>query len=324
MRRRDFVSLMVGSAVIWPVVARAQQTERMRRVGVLESLPEDAYLAAFLEGLQKLGWADGQNARIDTRWGAGNVDDIRRFAVELSTLGPDVVLAVGSPAVERLLHATSTTPIVFLRVTDPVGAGFVDSLARPGGVVTGFSQSEYSISGKWVELLKAIAPRVTRVAVLRDPAIAAGAGQFAAIQSATPSLRVEASPMNVRDAAEIERTLTAFARVPNSGLIVTRSGLAHVHRDLIINLAVRHKLPTIYFDRVFAADGGLMSYGPDLVDQYQRAASYVDRILKGEKPADLPVQSPTKFQFALNIKTAKALGLDVPLHLQQIADEVIE
>jgi len=315
---------MVGSAVIWPVVARAQQTERMRRVGVLESLPEDAYLAAFLEGLQKLGWADGQNARIDTRWGAGNVDDIRRFAVELSTLGPDVVLAVGSPAVERLLHATSTTPIVFLRVTDPVGAGFVDSLARPGGVVTGFSQSEYSISGKWLELLKAIAPRVTRVAVLRDPAIAAGAGQFAAIQSATPSLRVEASPMNVRDAAEIERTLTAFARVPNSGLIVTRSGLAHVHRDLIINLAVRHKLPTIYFDRVFAAEGGLMSYGPDLVDQYQRAASYVDRILKGEKPADLPVQSPTKFQFVLNIKTAKALGLDVPLHLQQIADEVIE
>ena len=290
----------------------------------VESLPEDAYLAAFLEGLQKLGWADGQNARIDTRWGAGNVDDIRRFAVELSTLGPDVVLAVGSPAVERLLHATSTTPIVFLRVTDPVGAGFVDSLARPGGVVTGFSQSEYSISGKWLELLKAIAPRVTRVAVLRDPAIAAGAGQFAAIQSATPSLRVEASPMNVRDAAEIERTLTAFARVPNSGLIVTRSGLAHVHRALIINLAVRHKLPTIYFDRVFAAEGGLMSYGPDLVDQYQRAASYVDRILKGEKPADLPVQSPTKFQFVLNIKTAKALGLDVPLHLQQIADEVIE
>ena len=324
MHRRNFIRAVVGSAVTWPLAVRAQQAERMRRVGVLESLPEDAYLAAFLEGLQKLGWTDGQNARIDTRWGAGNVDDIRRFAVELSALGPDVVLAVGSPAVERLLHATSTTPIVFLRVTDPVGAGFVDSLARPGGVVTGFSQSEYSISGKWVELLKAIAPHVTRVAVLRDPAIAAGAGQFAAIQSAAPSMRVEASPINVRDAGEIERTLTAFARAPNGGLIVTRSGLAHVHRDLIINLAVRHKLPAIYFDRVFPADGGLMSYGPDLVDQYQRAASYVDRILKGEKPADLPVQSPTKFQFALNIKTAKALGLDVPLHLQQIADEVIE
>jgi putative ABC transport system substrate-binding protein len=222
------------------------------------------------------------------------------------------------------MQATSTVPIVFLRVTDPVGAGFVDSLARPGGVATGFSQSEYSISGKWLELLKAIAPRVTRVAVLRDPAIAAGAGQFAAIQSAAPSLRVEASAINVRDAGEIERTLTAFARVPNSGLIVTRSALAHVHRDLITNLVARHKLPAIYFDRVFVAGGGLMSYGPDLLDQYQRAASYVDRILKGEKPADLPVQSPTRFQFVINIKAAKALGLDVPLHLQQIADEVIE
>jgi putative ABC transport system substrate-binding protein len=324
MRRRDFVSLIVGSAVVWPLVARSQQIERMRRVGVLESLPEDSYLAAFLEGLQKLGWTEGQNVRIDTRWGAGDVDDIRKYAAELSALSPDVMLAVGSPAVGRLMQATSTVPIVFLRVTDPVGAGFVDSLARPGGVATGFSQSEYSISGKWLELLKAIAPRVMRVAVLRDPAIAAGAGQFATIQSAAPSLRVEASAINVRDAGEIERTLTAFARVPNSGLIVTRSGLAHVHRELIINLAARHKLPAIYFDRVFAASGGLMSYGPDLLDQYQRAASYVDRILKGEKSADLPVQSPTKFQFVLNIKTAKALGLDVPLHLQQIADEVIE
>lgn len=324
MRRRDFVSLIVGSAVVWPLVARSQQIERMRRVGVLESLPEDSYLAAFLEGLQKLGWTEGQNVRIDTRWGAGDVDDIRKYAAELSALSPDVMLAIGSPAVGRLMQATSTVPIVFLRVTDPVGAGFVDSLARPGGVATGFSQSEYSISGKWLELLKAIAPRVMRVAVLRDPAIAAGAGQFATIQSAAPSLRVEASAINVRDAGEIERTLTAFARVPNSGLIVTRSGLAHVHRELIINLAARHKLPAIYFDRVFAAGGGLMSYGPDLLDQYQRAASYVDRILKGEKSADLPVQSPTKFQFVLNIKTAKALGLDVPLHLQQIADEVIE
>jgi putative ABC transport system substrate-binding protein len=324
MRRRDFVSLIGGSAVVWPLVVRAQQGERKRRVGVLESLPEDAYLAAFLRGLQQLGWADGHNVQIDTRWGAGNVEDIRKYAAELSALAPDVILAVGSPAVAGLMQAKSTVPIVFLRVTDPVGAGFVDSLARPGGVATGFSQSEYSISGKWLELLKAIAPGVTRIAVLRDPAIAAGAGLFAVIQSAAPSLRVEASAINVRDAGEIERTLTAFARVPNSGLIVTRSGLAHVHRDLIIKLAARHKLPAIYFEPTFVQSGGLMSYGPDLVDQYQRAASYVDRIIKGEKSADLPVQSPTKFQFVINIKTAKALGLDVPLHLQQIADEVIE
>jgi ABC-type uncharacterized transport system substrate-binding protein len=324
MRRRDFVSLIGGSAVVWPLVVRAQQGERKRRVGVLESLPEDAYLAAFLRGLQQLGWADGHNVQIDTRWGAGNVEDIRKYAAELSALAPDVILAVGSPAVAGLMQAKSTVPIVFLRVTDPVGAGFVDSLARPGGVATGFSQSEYSISGKWLELLKAIAPGLTRIAVLRDPAIAAGAGLFAVIQSAAPSLRVEASAINVRDAGEIERTLTAFARVPNSGLIVTRSGLAHVHRDLIIKLAARHKLPAIYFEPTFVQSGGLMSYGPDLVDQYQRAASYVDRILKGEKSADLPVQSPTKFQFVINIKTAKALGLDVSLHLQQIADEVIE
>jgi putative tryptophan/tyrosine transport system substrate-binding protein len=324
MRRRDFVSLIGGSAVVWPLVVRAQQGERKRRVGVLESLPQDAYLAAFLRGLQQLGWADGHNVQIDTRWGAGNVEDIRKYAAELSALAPDVILAVGSPAVAGLMQAKSTVPIVFLRVTDPVGAGFVDSLARPGGVATGFSQSEYSISGKWLELLKAIAPGVTRIAVLRDPAIAAGAGLFAVIQSAAPSLRVEASAINVRDAGEIERTLTAFARVPNSGLIVTRSGLAHVHRDLIIKLAARHKLPAIYFEPTFVQSGGLMSYGPDLVDQYQRAASYVDRIIKGEKSADLPVQSPTKFQFVINIKTAKALGLDVPLHLQQIADEVIE
>jgi ABC-type uncharacterized transport system substrate-binding protein len=310
MRRRDFVSLIGGSAVVWPLVVRAQQGERKRRVGVLESLPEDAYLAAFLRGLQQLGWADGHNVQIDTRWGAGNVEDIRKYAAELSALAPDVILAVGSPAVAGLMQAKSTVPIVFLRVTDPVGAGFVDSLARPGGVATGFSQSEYSISGKWLELLKAIAPGVTRIAVLRDPAIAAGAGLFAVIQSAAPSLRVEASAINVRDAGEIERTLTAFARVPNSGLIVTRSGLAHVHRDLIIKLAARHKLPAIYFEPTFVQSGGLMSYGPDLVDQYQRAASYVDRIIKGEKSADLPVQSPTKFQFVINIKTAKALGLD--------------
>jgi putative ABC transport system substrate-binding protein len=324
MRRRDFVSLIGGSAVVWSLTARAQQGQRIRRVGVLESLSEDAYLAAFLQGLRQLGWTDGHNVRIDTRWGAGNVDDIRKYAAELSALAPDLMLAVGAPAVGRLLQATNAVPIVFLRVTDPVGAGFVDSLARPGGVATGFSLSEFSISGKWLELLKTIAPGVTRVGVFRDPAIAAGAGQFAAVQSAAPSLRVEVSPINVRDAGEIERAVIAFARVPNGGLIVTRSALANVHHDLIVNLAAQHKLPAIYFDRTFAGWGGLISYGPDMVDQYQRAAGYVDRILKGEKPADLPVQSPTKFQLVINLKTAKALGLDVPVHLQQIADEVIE
>jgi putative ABC transport system substrate-binding protein len=324
MRRRDFVSLIGGSAVVWPLVVRAQQGERMRRVGVLESIPEDPYLAAFMQGLQRLGWADGHNVRIDTRRGAGKGDDIRKYAAELSALAPDVMLVVGTPAVASLLQATNAVPMVFLRVTDPVGAGFVDSLARPGGVATGFSLSEYSFSGKWLELLKTIAPRVTRVAVLRDPAIPTGGGQFAAIQSAAPSLGVEVSPINVRDAGEIERTVTAFARVPNSGLIATRSSLVNVHRDLIINLAARHKLPAIYFDRTFAVGGGLISYGPDYADQYQRAAGYVDRILKGEKPADLPVQAPTKFQLVINLKTAKALGLDVPAHLQQLADEVIE
>src|SRR5215813_8805703 len=324
MRRRDFIKAIAGSAAVWPLMVRAQQGERMRRVGVLEGISEDAYLAAFLQRLQQLGWVDGHNVRIDTRWGAGNADDIRKYAAELLGLAPDVMLAIATPAVGPLLQATNAAPIVFLRVTDPVGAGFVDSLARPGGVVTGFSLSEYSFSGKWLELLKTIAPSVTRVAVLRDPAIATGGGQFAAIQSAAPSLRVEVSPINVRDAGEIERTVTAFARVPNGGLIVTRSGLAHVHQDLIINLAARHKLPAIYFDRTFVGGGGLISYGPDYIDQYQRAASYVDRILKGEKPADLPVQSPTKFQLVINSKTAKALGLEVLMHLQQIADEVIE
>jgi len=324
MRRREFITAILYTATAWPLAAPAQQGERMRRVGVLEGISEDTYLAAFLQRLQQLGWVDGHNLRIDTRWAAGNVGDIRKYASELLGLAPDVMLAVGTPTVEPLLQATNAVPIVFLRVTDPVGAGFVDSLARPGGIATGFSLSEFSFGGKWLELLKTIAPSVTRVAVLRDPAIATGGGQFAAIQSAAPSLRTEVSPINVRDAGEIERTVTAFARVPNGGLIVTRSPLANVHRDLIINLAARHKLPAIYFDRAFVGSGGLISYGPDLIDQYQRAASYVDRILKGEKPADLPVQSPTKFQLVVNVKTAKALGLEVPEHLQQIADEVIE
>jgi len=323
MRRREFIAL-VGGTAIWPLAVRAQQDERMRRVAVLEGIPEDAYLAAFLQRLKELGWVDGRNVRIETRWGAGKSDDIRKYAAELLGLAPDVILAVGTPAVGPMLQTTNAAPVVFLRVTDPVGAGFVDSLARPGGIATGFSLSEYSFSGKWLELLKTIAPDVTRVAVLRDPAIATGGGQFAAIQSAAPSSRVEVSPINVRDAGEIERTVTAFARVPNGGLIVTRSGLAHVHQDLIINLAARHKLPAIYFERVFVDGGGLISYGPDLADQYQRAASYVDRILKGEKPANLPVQAPTKYELVINLKTAKTLGVAIPHALLTQASEVIE
>lgn len=325
MRRRDVLKLFGGAAAVWPFIARAQpQGERIRRIGVLNSLSDDAYLGAFLQQMQQLGWAEGHNLRIDTRWGGGNINETSKYAAELSAFAPDVFLAIGSPALERLLKATSAVPIVFLRVTDPVGGGFIDSLARPGGVATGFSLSEYTISGKWLELLKAIAPSVTRVAVLRDTDVVAGAGQFAAIQSAAPSLQVEVSPINVRDAGEIERNVTAFARVPNSGLIVTRSGPASVRRGLLIELAARHKLPTVYFDRTFAADGGLMSYGPDLTDQYQRAATYVHRILKGEKPADLPVQAPTKFELVINLKTAKALALTVPSSLLTTADEVIE
>jgi len=324
MRRRDFVSLIGGSAVVWPLVARAQQGERMRRVGVLESIPEDPYLAAFMQGLQRLGWADGHNVRIDTRWGAGKGDDIRKHAAELSALAPDVMLVVGTPAVASLLQATNAVPIVFLRVTDPVGAGFVDSLARPGGVATGFSLSEYSFSGKWLELLKTIAPRVTRVAVLRDPAIATGGGQFAAIQSAAPSLGVEVSPIGVGDTGDIERAIAAFAREPNGSLIVTGSPSAAVHRDLLITLAARHRLPAVYPWRFFVTSGGLISFGPDTIDPYRRAASYVDRILKGEKPADLPVQAPTKYELVINMKTAKALAVDVPPTLLARADEVIE
>ena len=301
----------------------------MRRIGVLMGLSADdpegqARLAAFLQGLQQLGWTDGRNVRIDFRWGAGDADRFRRYAAELVALAPDVILASGSPAVGPLLQATRTVPIVFAPVADPVGAGFVDSLARPGGNATGFMLFEYGIGAKWLELLKEIAPGVTRVAVLRDPAIASGIGQFGAIQAVAPSLGVEVSPVNVRDAGEIERAVAAFARGPNSGLIVTGSALAVVHRDLIITLAARHKLPAVYFERYFVAGGGLLSYGPDFVDQYRRAAGYVDRILKGEKPADLPVQAPTKYELVINLKTAKALGLDVPPTLLARADEVIE
>ena len=301
----------------------------MRRIGVLLPAAADdpefqARVGAFLQGLAQLGWTIGRNVRIDTRWATANAADIRRHAAELVALAPDVILAHGASTVGPLLQATRTVPIVFPVVADPVGAGFVDSLARPGGNATGFMTFEYSMSGKWLELLKQIAPGVTRAAVLRDPPSPSGTGQFGVIQAVAPSLRVEVSPVNVRDAGEIERAVAAFARAPNGGLIVTASALATLHRDLIITLAARHKLPAVYFERFFVAAGGLISYGPDFVDQYRRAAGYVDRILKGEKPADLPVQAPTKYELVINLKTAKALGLDVPPTLLARADEVIE
>jgi putative tryptophan/tyrosine transport system substrate-binding protein len=292
--------------------------------GIADDAEGQARLAAFLQGLQQLGWTDGRNVRIDTRWAVGDADRGRKYAAELVALAPDVILAAGTAAVGPLLQATRTVPIVFVIVLDPVGAGFVDSLARPGGNATGFINFEYSIGAKWLELLKEIAPGVTRAAVLRDPAITAGIGQFGAIQSVAPSLGVEVSPVNVRDAGEIERAVAAFARSSNGGLIVTGSALAVVHRDLIITLAARHKLPAVYFLRTFVADGGLISYGPDYLDQFRRAASYVDRILKGEKPADLPVQAPNKYELVINLKTAKVLGLTVPPTLLTRADEVIE
>jgi putative ABC transport system substrate-binding protein len=327
MRRRAFITLL-GGAAIWPLTARAQQGERMRRIGMLLPAAADnadfqAWVGAFLQALALLGWTIGRNVRIETRWAGVNADDTRRHAAELVALAPDVILASGSGPVAALLQATRTVPIVFPVVIDPVGAGFVDSLARPGGNATGFMTTEYSMGGKWLELLKQIAPKVTRVAVLRDSQ-GAGTSQFAAIQAVAPSLRVEASPLNVRDAGEIERAVAAFARAPNGGLIVTGGAPTALHRDLIITLAARHKLPAVYVERSFVAAGGLMSYGPDFNDQYRRAAGYVDRILKGEKPADLPVQAPTKYETVLNLKTAKALGLTVPPNLLATADEVIE
>jgi putative ABC transport system substrate-binding protein len=315
MKRRQFISLLGGAAITWtwPLTARAQQGERMRRIGVLIPLAADdtvgqSRLATFVSELQRLGWTDGHNVRIDTRWATTS----------------DAILAPGSATVESMQQATRTVPIVFTNVIDPVGAGFVESLARPGGNVTGFTQFEYSTSGKWLELLKEIAPRATRAAVLRDRTLPSGLGQFAAVQSAAPSLRVEVNPVNVRDAGEIERAIAAFARSGNGGLIVTASGSALSHRKLIVALAARHKLPAIYFQRTFVENGGLISYGPDLIDHYRRAAGYVDRILKGEKPADLPVQSSTKYELVINLKTAKVLGLAVPPTLLARADEVIE
>jgi len=325
MRRREFISLF-GGATAWPLAARAQQT--MRRIGIL--LPAAAgdaefqpRVGAFLKALQQSGWTS-QNLRIDTRWATTNAVEIRRHAAELAALAPDAILASSSPALAALQQTTRTVPIVFVNVVDPVGSGYVDSLARPGGNSTGFLLFEYSLSGKWVELLKAIAPHVTRAAVLRDPTIASGNAQFGAIQTVAPSLGVEVRPFGVSDASEIERAAAAFAHSANVGLIVTGSPAASVHRNLIIELAARGRLPAVYYARFFAAAGGLISHGPDFADQYRRAASYVDRILKGENPADLPVQAPTKYELVINLKTAKSLGLTVPDTLLARADEVIE
>ena len=302
MRRRDFIRGLGGAAATWPLAVRAQQDERVRRIGVLVASPADdaevqARVAAFKEGLAQLGWTEGRNVRIDTRWATTNADDLRKHAAELAASTPDVLVgASGTTTVAALLQATRTVPIVFAIVVDPVGAGFVASLARPGGNATGFTMFEYGMSGKWLELLKQIAPGVTRAAVLRDPAIASGIGQFGAVQAVAPSLRLELSPVDVRDAPEIERAVTAFAGIENGGLVVTASPSGTVHRELIIALAARHKLPAVYWQRFYVASGGLISYGPDLLDQFRRAAGYVDRILKGEKPADLPVQAPTKYE----------------------------
>jgi putative tryptophan/tyrosine transport system substrate-binding protein len=328
VRRREFIAGL-GGAAAWPLIARAQQPEAMRRIGILVSLGADdrqgqTRHAAFVQRLRELGWTEAKNVRIETRWTAGNAIDMHKYAVELVSFAPNVILAAGGSTVVPLMQATNTIPIVFTGVSDPVGGGLVASLARPGGNVTGFTAFEYSMSAKWLELLKEVAPAVKRVAVLRDASIPQGIGQFGAVQSLGPSLGVEVSPLNVRDAVEIERDITAFARGSNGGLIITGSGLAIVHRELIITLAARYKLPAIYFERFFVAGGGLISYGPDLLDQYRRAADYVDRILKAEKPADLPVEAPTKYEMAINLNAAKALGLDVPHSLLSSADEVIE
>jgi putative ABC transport system substrate-binding protein len=328
VKRRAFITLLGGAAAAWPFAARAQQGQRVRRIGVLMYMPADdaegqARLAALSEALQQLGWSEGRNLRIDTRW--ANADDIRRHATELAALPADVLVGgTGTATAAPLLQATRTVPIVFVTVIDPVGAGFVASLAQPGGNATGFTIYEYGMSGKWLELLKEIAPSVTRAAVLRDPAVVSGIGQFGAIQAVAPSLGMELSPVDVRDASEIERGVTAFARRPNGGLIVTGTPLAFVHRDLIISLANQHRLPSVYWHRRFVPSGGLVSYGPDTIDPFRRAAGYVDRILKGEKPADLPVQAPTKYDLVVNLKAAKVLGITVPDTLLARADEVIE
>jgi putative ABC transport system substrate-binding protein len=328
MKRREFISLL-GGAAAWPLTARGQQSERMRRIGILVPATADdpefqARVGAFLQALALLGWTIGRNVRIDTRWATNDAAEIRRHAAELAALAPDVIVAHGASTVAALLQVTRTVPIVFPVAGDPVASGFVDSLGRPGGNATGFMTLEYSIGAKWLELLKQIAPSLTRAAVVRDATIPSGLGQFGAIQTVAPSLGVEVKPVNVRDKGEIERAIGALARSANGGLIVTAGALAVFHRDLIVTLAARHKLPAVYSQRLFVAGGGLISYGTDQIDQYRRAAGYVDRILKGEKPADLPVQAPTKYELVLNLKTAKALGLEVPATVLARADEVIE
>jgi ABC-type uncharacterized transport system substrate-binding protein len=329
MKRREFITLLGGAAAAWPVAARAQQRERMRRIGVLMNLPAEdpqslARVGALLQALQELGWTDGRNLQIDYRWGSGSAERIRKAAAELVALAPDVIVANGTTVMGPLHQETRALPIVFVNVSDPVGSGLVASLARPGGNVTGFASFEYGLSGKWLELLKQISPRVTRAAVIRDPSIPTGSGQLGAMQAVGPFLGVEVSPIDARDAAEIERAVTEFARTPNGGLIVSTSTPAIINRALIIALAARHRLPAVYPYRYFALDGGLISYGYDSIEPYRRAAGYVDRILKGEKPADLPVQAPTRYETVLNLKTAKALGLDVPATVLVRADEVIE
>jgi putative ABC transport system substrate-binding protein len=331
MRRREFISLLGGAAATWPLAARAQQGERMRRIGVLSTLPADdpewqARLAALLQGLQTLGWTVGRNLRIDYRLGAESIERLRQHVGEMVALAPDLIIANGTSMTGPLLQATRSLPIVFVQVTDPVAGGFVASLARPGGNATGFTALEYGMSGKWLQLLKEIAPLVTRAAVLRDPSLPSGSGQLGAIQAVAPLLGVEVSPVDVRDGAEIERVVTEFARSANGGLIVSSGGVGSGlrHRDQIIAVAARYRLPTVYPLRSFVSAGGLVSWASDAVDPYRRAAGYVDRILKGEKPADLPVQAPVKFELVINLKTAKALGLEVPATVLARADEVIE
>jgi putative tryptophan/tyrosine transport system substrate-binding protein len=329
MRRREFIALVGGTATTWPLVAHAQQPERVRRIGVLMNLAADdpegqARIAAFHQGLQEWGWTLGRNARIDVRWGAFDADSSRRYAAEVVGLAPDVILASASAAMGALQQTTRTVPIVFVGIVDPVGAGFVESLARPGGNTTGFTPFEYGLSGKWLELLKEIAPGVKRAAVLRDPTVGSGTGQYAIIQAVAQSLGVELRPIDVRDPGEIERAIVTFAQVPNGGLIIVAAPSAVVHRNPIITLAAHHQLPAVYPFPYFARSGGLIAYGPDFISPYRRAASYVDRILKGEKPGDLPVQAPTKYELVINMKTAKTIGLDIPPTVLARADEVIE
>lgn len=326
MRRRQFISFL-GGAAAWPLIAHAQQPERMRRIGVLSAQTASDLapaMAVFEKTLQQSGWTIGRNVRIDYRLSEGNADSIRKNVTELIALAPDVIVVSGSASAEPLLQATRTLPVVFINFPDPVGAGLIDSMSRPGGNATGFTNFEYSLSAKWLALLKEIAPQVTRVAVLRDATIAAGTGQWGAIQTAAPSLGVELIPVNMRGAAEIERSIVAFAGTPNGGMVVTQSGLALAQRALIVTLAARHKLPAVYFNRGWASRDGLVSYGADANEQFRGAANYVDRILRGAKPADLPVQAPTKYELVVNRKTAKALGLEIPASVLARADEVIE